>query len=344
MKKSLLLKNAFILTLTSFILRALGIFVRSYMSNKIGAEGMGLYQLIISIYVLATTFVTAGISTAVIRLVTDAIARNKSNAYIKKVMIKCMCISLAVSGIAIVIFYSLAESISILWLKDVRCISSIKVLVWVLPFVSLSSCIKGYFIAKRRVLANSFSQLFEQFVRISFMFIFLEFFMEENLEKICMYVILSDVISEIAAWLFIYLKYRKETKRLSYKEHNVFSLKEFFQISLPIAINKYTTSILRTVENILIPNKLALFTLSREVALSEFGYLKGMALPLIFFPASFLTALSTLLMPETSEAATLHQGNKISRLVDRTFGFTLSSAILIGAIFFLYADRVGNIF
>ena len=59
MKKSILVKNAFILTITSFILRTFGIFIRSYMSNKIGAEGMGLYQLIVSIYVLATTFVSA---------------------------------------------------------------------------------------------------------------------------------------------------------------------------------------------------------------------------------------------------------------------------------------------
>ena len=133
--------------------------------------------------------------------------------------------------------------------------------------------------------------------------------MQDYFEKICMYVILSDIISEIAAWLFLYFKYKRETKNVSTVGYKGFTLKEFFQISLPIAINRYTTSFLRTIENILIPNKLAMFTLSREIALAEFGYLKGMALPLTFFPASFLTALSTLLMPETSEAATLHQGN-----------------------------------
>lgn len=84
MKRNTLLKNAFILTITSFILRTFGIFIRSYMSNKIGAEGMGLYQLIISIYILATTFVTAGVSTAVIRLVTEALAKNESRRTYKE--------------------------------------------------------------------------------------------------------------------------------------------------------------------------------------------------------------------------------------------------------------------
>lgn len=60
MKKATFIKNAFILTATSLLLRTIGIFFRIYMSNKVGAEGMGLYQLIFSIYVLGSTFATSG--------------------------------------------------------------------------------------------------------------------------------------------------------------------------------------------------------------------------------------------------------------------------------------------
>ena len=255
-----------------------------------------------------------------------------------------MGISLIISFIAIFIFYFSAENISTLWLKDERCILSIKILVLALPFISISSCIKGYFIAKRRVKVNSFSQLFEQFIRIAFIFLFLELFNNKDIEKVCMYVILSDIISEILACVYLFFKYKKENIKVSTNGYDGFKLKEFFQISLPITINKNLTSILRTIENILIPNKLALYTLSREVALSEFGYLKGMALPLTFFPASFLSAFSTLLVPETSEAKALDNENKISKMVSKTFSFTLTSAILIGIVFFTYANEIGNIF
>lgn len=344
MSKLILLKNAVILTITSFILRTLGMIIRSYMSTKVGAEGMGLYQLIVSIYVLATTFVTAGISTAVIRLVTDAMAKRASNANIKKIMQKSITISLLISLIAIILFLLLAEPISVFWLKDERCIVSIKILVWALPFISVSSCVKGYFLAKRKVMLNSFSQLFEQLIRITLIFIFLEFYIDTSLERICMYIILSDIISEIMACILVYLRYKREMKGITCEKYEGFKLGEFFQISFPIAINKYMTSILRTIENILIPNQLALYTLSREVSLAQFGYLKGMALPLIFFPASFLTALSNLLMPEASEASALKQKNKITRLVERTFQFTLASAIVIACIFFLYSNEIGHIF
>ena len=160
MKKNTLLKNAFIITVTSFILRTFGIFIRGYMSNKIGAEGMGLYQLIISIYVLATTFVTAGISTAVIRLVTDSLAIGKNNGFIKKIITKSIKISVIISLFVTIIFFLIAKPISLLWLKDARCILAIKTLVLALPFISVSSCIKGYFIAKRNVITNSFSRRF----------------------------------------------------------------------------------------------------------------------------------------------------------------------------------------
>ena len=71
MKKRVFVKNAAVLTVTAIILRTAGMLLRIYLSQTIGAEGMGLYQLIISIYMLASTFASSGLSTAVTRLVTD---------------------------------------------------------------------------------------------------------------------------------------------------------------------------------------------------------------------------------------------------------------------------------
>ena len=65
MKKVLFFKNAAILTITSLIVRTVGIFFRIWLTGKIGAEGIGLYQVVFSVYVLATTFATSGICTAV---------------------------------------------------------------------------------------------------------------------------------------------------------------------------------------------------------------------------------------------------------------------------------------
>ena len=71
------------MTITAFILRGLGVLLRVFLSNKIGAEGMGLYQLIFSVYTLAATFATAGVSTAVIRVVTDEMSCGTKQSALK---------------------------------------------------------------------------------------------------------------------------------------------------------------------------------------------------------------------------------------------------------------------
>ena len=96
MKRFTFIKNAFILTATSLLLRTVGMFFRVYMSGKIGAEGMGLYQLIFSIYVLASTFATAGISTAVTRLVAEESGRGAKT--VRRILHRAIAVS-AVVGI-----------------------------------------------------------------------------------------------------------------------------------------------------------------------------------------------------------------------------------------------------
>ena len=61
-----------VLTAFSLLLRAANIGYRSWLSGKIGAEGMGLYQLIFSVFMLSVTLSTSGISLAVTRMVTAA--------------------------------------------------------------------------------------------------------------------------------------------------------------------------------------------------------------------------------------------------------------------------------
>lgn len=69
--------------------------------------------------------------------------------------------------------------------------------------------------------------------------------------------------------------------------------------------------------------------------------LKGMAMPLLFFPSSFLTSMSTLLIPEISEASALHQQERVERTINRTLHITLTASILISGIFTLFARDLG---
>ena len=288
--------------------------------------------------------VTVGISTAVIRIITESLAQNQSQAIIVQMMKKVYRIAIVFSSIITLIFFQLASFISRGWLKDVRCVAPIQTLVLILPIISISACLKGYFLAKRKVMINAVSQLVEQMIRMSLIWIFLEYMPTNSFEKMCQIIVVSDMLSEVASCVFLWGKYRKEKTKKCVEIEKAFSFSYFIQIAFPVTLNKCLSSFLRTVENVLIPNQLALFCASRELALADFGTLKGMALPLIFFPASFLTAFSTLMVPEVAEEKQLKNQSRLSRLTKKTFETTLAAGIIIAAIFNEYHEHIASLF
>ena len=347
MKKFTFIKNAAILTITAFILRGLGIVLRVYLSKKIGAEGMGLYQLILSVYMLAATFATAGVSTAAIQVVNDEITKGTKQTVLKafkKTLYICICWGLLLG----LLLYSLSEFIGKNWINDVRTIPSLKITVFALPFMAATSCIKGYFTAYRRVSIPSEAQILEQVVRLVFIFFIIDYFIPYGIDAACVAIIIGDVISEMSSCTYSYLAYKKEKKRhgneyLARNQKSSPVLGKILKTAGPIALNKYLNTSLRTFENILIPDSLTKFSSSREKALEQLGLLKGMAMPVLFFPSSLLTAFSTLLIPEMAEARATGQEHTVREIANKTFKISILLSILIAGIFFIFAYELAEI-
>lgn len=345
MRHGVFVKNAAVLTVTSLILRTIGIFFRIFLSGKIGAEGMGLYQLIVSIYVLGSTFATSGISTAVTRLVADELVCGTSRS-VRHILRRSILLSLVIGLISSALIYFSADIISIHWIRDERASNALRMLAFSLPSMGVSSCLRGYLIARRKATGTSYAQLLEQVVRIAVIALLIDRFSSAGLAMACLAVMLGDTVAEWTSCAYLAICYRID-KKLMQEELPMRAgsrppvIKRLLAIAAPITAGRYLNTVLRTIENILVPNSIAAYNGSKERGLSEFGALKGMALPLIFFPASFLSALSTLLIPEISSANALHQQKKINRAIEHTLHLTLLSSILIGAVFFAFSDEIG---
>ena len=347
LKKNTFIKNAFIMTATALLLRTIGIFFRIYMSNKIGAEGMGLYQLIFSIYVLGATFASTGICTAVTRLVTDELVCGSKKS-VRGILRKAILLSVCIGVVSALLIFFGAEPISRYWLKDMRAVPALKVLCFSLPSMGVSSCLRGYFIARRKAASPSRAQIFEQIVRIAVVVFLIDRFAVLGLTFACAAVLVGDTVAEIASCTYLAIGYLRDRRRVETPEappqkgkHGV--MYRLLAIAGPITAGRYLNTILRTIENILVPQSLEKFTKSKETALSSFGALKGMAMPLLFFPSSFLNSLSTLLIPEISEANALHQQGKVNRAVGLTLHITLLSSILLSGLFTLFANPLGHV-
>lgn len=348
MKKRAFLKNAAILTVTSLLLKTIGIFFRVYLSNKIGAEGIGLYQLIFSVYVLGSTFASSGIHTATTRLVTDELVCGTKKS-VRQVLRRAILLSLTVAAASTLLFYFGAPLIGTYWIKDTRAIPALRVLSFAFPFMGISNCIKGYFVARRRVGSSSRAQILEQLSRIAIILVLIDRFSALGLTAACLAVMIGDTISEAISCGYMVCSYYWDRRRVTIERTGACIqsrggvVRRLLSIAVPITAGKYLGSGLRTIENVMVPNKLTVYTGARDLSLSQFGALKGMAMPLIFFPSSFLNAFSTLLVPEMSEARALGQKRRVMRTVDHTLHITLLASILVGGLFWLLADPLADL-
>ncbi len=345
MKKTLFIKNALILTVSSLVLRFAGIIFKVWLAQKIGSEGIGLYQLVFSVYVFASTFAISGTSTAVTRLVSEELALNNTKGALKVLRRACE-ISLIIAIFSIVLLFFGSNFIGNTILEDSRTIQALKILPLSLPFIGITSCIRGYFISRRKVTPNAISQILEQAVRIVLIFVLVDKFWSKGLSRCCFAVILGDIIAETTACVYLYLLYlfdKRKLKKKSEFSRNVPIFKRILHISLPITFGRYLNSGLRTAENILVPKNLAKYPKSTSTALSQFGMIKGMALPILFFPSAILNAISTLLIPEISEAIALKRYLLVKNACEKIFKVTLIVGILFGAVFLVAGKEIGQL-
>lgn len=345
MNKSTFVKNTAVMTVTSLLLRTLGIVFRVFISNRVGAEGMGLYQLVFSVYVLGTTFAAAGIVTAVTRMVAEQIARG-TPANVARVMRLSMGLCVLIGTLSAAILYFGAPTIGG-WVGDARTVPALAASGLALPFIGVASCVKGYFMARRRAMPPCVSQIFEQAVRIGSILWMLKAAGDCSLAQACRIIIVGDAISETAACLFLLVAYRLDRRRITTRRTATLShralLRPLFGIAVPLTAGRYLSTALRTVENILVPARLTLFTRSDALSLEQFGAVKGMALPLLFFPAAFLVTVSGLLVPELSDAHALGQKRQVTRLTEQAMHVTWIGSVLIGCLFTVLGRPLGNL-
>ncbi len=342
MKKTVFIKNAAILTATSLLLRFAGIIFKVWLSGKVGSEGIGLYQLIFSVYVLAATFATSGISTAVTRLCSEEIAKgNPQNC--RKVLQKSILLSLSIAAMSAAAIIFGADFIATTVLGDSRAIAAVRILPLSLPFMAISSVLRGYFISRRKIFPNSIGQILEQTARIIIIVLFINSFIKKGLAACCFGIILGDSLAEAFGFLLLFVSYFVDIKGFKNLPFNIENgvLRRILHISVPITSGRYLNSLLRTGENVLVPKYLSKYRFSTKNALSQFGMIKGMALPLLFFPSAILNAVSTLLIPEISEAVTNQNRRAVKSASEKVIKLTLLCGIMCGVLFFFGGERLG---
>jgi len=341
--------GAIILTFAALIARVIGFVYRIYLSNLIGAEGIGLFQLISPVYALVILTLTSGISVAVSKMVASETARKNQLNPGEITLIALLVVITAGAAASLLILLNL-HGIANSLLGDSRTYLSVLVLIPCIPIVAAASALKGYFYGMQNVMPPAISQIIEQFVRIALLFAAGPMLFKLGLEYACALATVCMAAGEVSNMLFLALLFAVKRKRRKKADNmlkgqarrKISIIRELIRISTPISINRFITSAMSAVEVILIPARLLAGGMDAKLSMELFGKLSGMAMPLIYFPSVVTSSLAVTLVPAISEALSLDNRRLMASRISKSIQVSFIIGFLFTVIFVMFPDSIGN--
>ncbi|PYG88209.1 stage V sporulation protein B [Ruminiclostridium sufflavum DSM 19573] len=348
MTKKTFITGAIILMIAGFISRVIGFLYRIYLSNLIGAEGMGLYQLIVPIYTLIILTLTSGVSIAVSKMTAEQIAKGNS-INIKRISKIGLFFVLAAGTVVSSVLYANINFFVNEVLKDSRTYLSVIIMLPCIPFIAAASAYKGYFYGIQDVTPTAVSQIVEQLVKIGIVITLASQFLKAGLEYACALATLAMAIGEMSNLLVLavcykYKKYSfsdKNSVKGKIRKRKLVSL--IFGCAAPISFNRFLISVMAAVEVILIPQRLLEGGLNYIQCMEEYGKLMGMAMPLILFPELVTTSLATTLVPAISESISLKNFNRVNYRISKSIQITMVLGFVFMALFACYPNKISDL-
>lgn len=333
-----LLANTLLLTVAAFLMRTVSVSFNVFLTNKIGANGIGLFQLIMSVYSMAITFSVAGIRLGSMRLVADNIAIGKYND--RQIMRRCLIYSFVCGTVIATLLFGFSEFIGLKWIGDSRSIPSLKVLSFSLPFISMSAALNGYFTSVRKILRYTAVQLAEQIFKIIITVFILKAVLSHGIEASCIAIVFGISSAELFSLCCSYTLYRFSVCKPIEKEKSLDIWKRLFRITIPDTIGSEMRSVLMTVEHLLIPVGFRKSGSNPESSLATYGIIHGMSLPLVLYPSALLSSLSGLLVPEISALHISGNRQRINYMISRVLHITLIFSIGTAGIMYFSAKKL----
>lgn len=307
-----LIAGTLLLTLAGLLSRLIGFFYRIFLSHTIGAEGLGIYQLIFPIYALTFSLTAAGVQTAISKFVAEAAARSsfgctkKTDGPGRLSRSPAVCtylyaglfLSLLLSALCTWLLYRYAGIIALKVLEEERCAPLLQILSLTVPFGAVHACINGYYYGLQKTAVPAISQLLEQLARVGGVYLMYRIALEQGREPAIAMAVWGLIIGEVVSVLYSVSFTRFHKSPGSF----LLASRQIFTMALPLTFNRVFINLFQSMEAILIPGKLRDFGYTNPEALRVYGVLTGMAMPMILFPSVITNSVSVMLLPAISEA------------------------------------------
>lgn len=345
-RRKTLLVGTFILTLTGMVSRVIGFFYRIFLSQAIGAEQLGIFQLVSPVYGMALAVCSAGIQTSLSRFVAAKTEKKDCTGALHFV-VTGTSVSLILSLVCAFSVYHFSEPLGRIILGEPRTVPLLQITAFSLPLSVIHSCIAGWYFGRNKTGIPSISQLLEQTARVLSSWIIYLVILQNGMAPGALLAAIGTLAGDVVSSIFSLIMMKLEISRTDYHIRSLTSpvryLKLLFAMSFPLMANRVCMSFLHSMEAVLLPARLQAGGASVSEALSIYGILTGMAMPLILFPSSVTNSVSVMLLPDVARNQASGNYRSIAATISQTIRFCLILGIFCLGIFFLLGDSMGMI-
>ena len=327
-------KTVAIVTVFSVCEKFLGFLYRIYLSRSIGSEGMGIYQVALSVFALLLTLTCSGTPITVSRLMTKYRAENKPERA-QKVITAGLSFTFFVAVPVCAIFFILNKNFSFIF-ADERCMSIFLIVLPGLIFTSIYSVMRGVFWGDKDFLPYSVIELLEEICMIIVGIILINRATDvyQGAFRAGIAVLISYIFSFTIATIVFFLRKNKLKNPKS-------EFKPLLKSALPITAMRTANSLAVSLVSIILPLRLVAAGMTNTQAMSAFGAAMGQAIPLLFVPTTLIGSFTLVLVPEISENYYKKRNFYLKRDVEKALKFTAFLSSLFIPVFLVCGEEIG---
>lgn len=348
-----LIAGTLILTVTGLVSRLIGFFYRIYLSRLFGEENMGIYQLISPVIALSFALCAGSWQTAISRFSAELAAKApcRYHPITRRPFWAALWISLTLSLLCTHITYSFADPVGRLLLKEPRTIPLLKIIAFSFPFVGIHACINGWFYGMKKAGLPAFAQIMEQLTRVGCVWFLSSRALSQGGTPSISTAVFGLAVGELVSMMiaiFTFLPFFNQSTRPSQVSAASCSptlsslYRSLLAMAIPLTANRLVLNLLGSAESVAIPEMLRRYGYTTETALSVFGVLTGMAMPLIFFPNALTGSIAVMLLPMISENTALQKYKTVKSLTLQTMKYCFLMGFVCMLVFVFLGPFLGT--
>ena len=295
MKKQTFLKGAAVIAAGGFIAKLIGALYRIPLTNLIGAEGMGMYQLVYPFYCLLLTVSATGIPSSIAKLAAERRASGRSDLPVLK---SALILFLGVGGVGTLLMMALSPLLSgAQGSPELK--SGYLALAPSVLLVSGISVFRGWFQGRNNMFPTAFSEVLEQIVKVG-LSLLLAYVYRSDVRKAVTLILLSVSVSEAAALLLMLLLYRRARNRSEVlNEGGRVSMKSVLRLSIPVTLSAALLPFSALLDSVIVVRLLKGYT---DQAVTLYGLFSGGAVTIVNLPVSICYGIAAASVPAVSAA------------------------------------------